>query len=168
MARVTVADSKGIWDELKTATDRAAVILAATFVEEVIFEAIIDSLLIADKKSIEELTGNNGPLGTFSNKVMFAHALGLIGEEARSDLNIIRKIRNKAAHQMDPFSLSDQQMKDLTGNFTVRYYGIFPFEKKTLPDSPRDRYIETCEKIAMRLENSEPLFSGSKREPEVD
>jgi hypothetical protein len=68
MVRKPLADREGIWTELQTANDRAAVILAATFVEEAILEAIIDSLKIEGADALEELIGNNAPLGTFSQQ----------------------------------------------------------------------------------------------------
>jgi hypothetical protein len=168
MVRKPLADREGIWTELQTANDRAAVILAATFVEEAILEAIIDSLKIERADALEELIGNNAPLGTFSNKIMIAHCVGIIGEKARRDSNVIRRIRNIAAHQMEPFSLNENRFRDMTSHFSVRYYPMVAHQPHELPESPRERYVETCEKIAMRLDNSEPLFSGEKRPPEAD
>ena len=104
MARKMASNRPSIWEELKNASDRAAVILAATYVDETLFEAIVDALEL-DASTVDELTGNNGPLGTFSNRVMFAHSVGMIGDQTKRDLTIVRKLRNVAAHDLESFVL---------------------------------------------------------------
>ena len=64
--------------------------------------------------------------------------------------------------------LGTSQFEDQTSHFRVRYYSMVSHQPQSLPSSIRERYVETCEKVAMRLENSEPLFSGDKRSPEND
>jgi len=64
--------------------------------------------------------------------------------------------------------LNENRFRDMTSHFSVRYYPMVAHQPHELPESPRERYVETCEKIAMRLDNSEPLFSGEKRPPEAD
>lgn len=48
--------------------------------------------------------GGNAVLSTFSSKITLAYYLGLISEHERKTLDCIRKIRNKAAHEIDILS----------------------------------------------------------------
>ena len=48
--------------------------------------------------------GGNAILSTFSSKITFAYYLGLISEHERKTLDCIRKIRNKAAHEISILS----------------------------------------------------------------
>jgi len=44
------------------------------------------------------LVGDNGPLNSFSSKIIVGYALGIYDEGMRNDLNIVRNIRNVFAH----------------------------------------------------------------------
>lgn len=48
----------------------------------------------------QRLFEGNGPLATLSAKIDLARLLGLVTETIRSDLHIIRDIRNEFAHQI--------------------------------------------------------------------
>ncbi len=58
------------------------------------------------------LDGFNAPLGTFSSRIKAAVALGLITPEQFSDLENLRKIRNKFSHTWEDMSFEDQSIKD--------------------------------------------------------
>jgi mannitol operon repressor len=78
-------------------SDRGAVLLAASILDEWLLE-IIQSYLINDKVSKELLLGFSAPLGTFSAKTKAAYSLGLIEKNEYDEINIIRKIRNEFGH----------------------------------------------------------------------
>jgi hypothetical protein len=46
----------------------------------------------------DELLKPDHPLGSFSSRIHMAHALGLLNETELADLDLVRKIRNDAAH----------------------------------------------------------------------
>jgi hypothetical protein len=114
----------------------------------------------ADDKTIEELISNGAPLGTFSNKIMCAAAVRLIGPRTRGDLDRIRKIRNASAHAVNPISFADQPLKDLAGALTPRALPI-PNSKPELPDrsQPRQRFQECCHQIYDQLYNDDRSYA---------
>ncbi|MBU2996643.1 hypothetical protein KO500_09360 [Cellulophaga baltica] len=79
--------------------ERSIAILGGTFLEMTL-EHVLYSFLPEYDKQVEKLFEFNSPLGNFSNKIQMAFCLGLIEKIVMQDLNLIRKIRNKFAHQM--------------------------------------------------------------------
>jgi hypothetical protein len=85
--------------EFYLGSDRAAVILQASNVE-----GILESLLQTKMRQPlsndlrDRLFDGNGPLSTFSHKVMLGYALELYGPVFRHDLDLIRELRNGFAH----------------------------------------------------------------------
>jgi hypothetical protein len=77
--------------------DRGAAILLAADVENALWSAIVRRLGIPRDRR-KELLGQNSPLGTFYNKIILGHAIGLFGEETRFNLDLIKAIRNSFAH----------------------------------------------------------------------
>lgn len=86
-------------EEIEGQTDRGAAIVGAAWVEEAI-SAAIESFLQSDQKAWQRLFDGNGPLATLSAKIDLSRLLGLVSETIRSDLHIIRAIRNEFAHQI--------------------------------------------------------------------
>lgn len=105
-----LVDRRKLWEgfeeEFREEGDRAAVIIGAAFLDELL-RRLITSFLIDDKKKVKRL-----PLGTFANKIGFAYCLGLISEDEHHDLEIIRDMRNKFAHKMHGLSLADQEIRE--------------------------------------------------------
>ena len=62
--------------------------------------AAIEAFLHSEPKVWDRLFKNNGPLATLSAKIDLARLLGLISEMVRSDLHIIRDVRNEFAHEI--------------------------------------------------------------------
>jgi hypothetical protein len=82
-------------------TDRGAGILFATNLENALRAAIIRRLNITENFHAR-IFGYESALGTFSRKIIMAHAIGLYGKETRSNLDVIRLIRNALAHAAVP------------------------------------------------------------------
>ena len=62
------------------------------------------NILLQEKNTDGDIfEGGNAILSTFSSKITFAYYLGLISEHERKTLDCIRKIRNKAAHEISIF-----------------------------------------------------------------
>lgn len=104
-------------EELEHQSDRGAAIVGAAWVEESIAYAI-QQVLEKETKSWERLFGPNAPLSTFSAKIDLARLLGLMTNTIRSDLHIVRDIRNEFAHQIahrtthDKLSFSSPHIRD--------------------------------------------------------
>jgi DNA-binding MltR family transcriptional regulator len=76
-------------------------------------EILLKTFLIHDRKMVDRLFKEFGPLGSLRSRIEMAAALGLISDVERYDLNLIRAIRNHLAHH--PFrevSFQDEKIKD--------------------------------------------------------
>lgn len=92
-------------------SDRAAALLAASFLEEQTKEALL-SILVEDERVISSLFSGYGPLSTFSAYIDVMYALGHIPRELCTELHLIRKIRNHFAHYPDITDFNTQKVKD--------------------------------------------------------
>lgn len=80
-------------------SERSIAIVGATFLEMVL-DHILLAFLPEDEKEVTKLMDYNQPLGNFSNKITMCYCLGLIDKTIKEDLTLVRKIRNKFAHDM--------------------------------------------------------------------
>jgi hypothetical protein len=96
-------------------SDRGAVILAATGVEDMLEWAILARMpgLLRDPSARDSVFGVNGPAGNFSNKIAMAYALGLIDRGARRDIHLIREMRNCCAHARQQVSFSTPEIQEV-------------------------------------------------------
>ena len=86
-------------EEMQGQTDRGVAIVGAAWVEEAM-SAAIESFLHSDRKAWDRLFGIAGPLGTLSAKIDLARLLGMVSDSIKSDLHIIRDVRNEFAHRI--------------------------------------------------------------------
>ena len=91
-------------------SDRAVALMAAAFLEDYLAR-MISSNMIENSKVRKEVFDHNGSLGTFSAKIDIAYMLGLISQEIRKDLHLLRKIRNEFAHTAKPLTFLDHNIK---------------------------------------------------------
>lgn len=99
--------------EIETTSDRACAIVSAAFLDNTI-QNIIMSFLCKDSSTQDRaLFNQNGPLSTFSSKVIIAYRLGLISKKEYDNLNVIRKIRNCFAHDLTVNSFETPDVKQL-------------------------------------------------------
>ncbi|GEM_PF-3151449 len=79
--------------------DRTVAIITATVLEQSLEVGIISKLRplnATDERAV--FFGESAPLNSLSQKITMGYALGLFGAQARSDMNIIRSVRNTFAH----------------------------------------------------------------------
>jgi hypothetical protein len=102
---------------VKNETDRAAAVLAAAFIDELLLRYLKKRLSVPD---LESLYGSDGAVGSFSRRIAVAQALGWLHVDTAHDLNVLRRIRNKFAHDFDHnLSFAAQSISDQTRNFRV-------------------------------------------------
>ena len=118
----------------------------------------------------------NGPLGTFSSKILLAYAFNFIGPETRSDLDLIRLIKSRFAHSRKPFDFSEPTIKPITdgikspdwpGAFIPHgYLNVAPDDQPpNLTDKahPKTRYVSACHVISERLLDHSPIVEEHHR-----
>lgn len=69
------------------------------------------------KKSDDKLFMPMGPLGSFSSRIEMAYRVGLISKTSADCLDILRDIRNKGAHKIEPFSYENGKYSESFKNF---------------------------------------------------
>jgi hypothetical protein len=103
MERHVPKDVRRILDDIRQENDRAVAIVGASLVEHFL-ERAIEGILspIRSTKDRERLFSLHGVASSFEAKTLLAFGLRLVGPKTRRDLDMIRKIRNEFAHDMNP------------------------------------------------------------------
>ncbi|KTD88157.1 hypothetical protein [Paenibacillus etheri] len=92
-------------------TDRGAALIGAAMVESKL-EYLLKETLVDNFSKAELFNGPNSPLGTFSSKIKLCHALGFITDKEAREANMIRKVRNEFAHNLEELSFSSQPVSN--------------------------------------------------------
>jgi hypothetical protein len=117
-SRRRVKDAKAEGAELiadySAESDRGAIILAATSLEDIIETMIKQKLpgLKDDESTARKLFERDGAIASFSRKIEMAYALGIIDKEYKKRIDIIREIRNACAHSRFPLSLEKEVLRN--------------------------------------------------------
>jgi DNA-binding MltR family transcriptional regulator len=117
-------DMKVLTEINQGASDRALGIIAASLVEihltKLIKKAFISEAKVRGKETVQEtMFHSSGPLGAFSSKIRMAYLMGLISNEFYKDLQILREIRNRFAHNTEIGSFDVPEISDRCFNFTL-------------------------------------------------
>lgn len=84
-----------------------------------------------DEKQSAELLGGFGPLSSFSSRISVASGFGLIPMDLAGDLHLVKKIRNRFAHQHSPLRFEEPPISAFVSNlravqWLLQYHGISP------------------------------------------
>jgi hypothetical protein len=106
-------DIEAILEELKDENDRAVALVGASLIEHALQEAIRSVLRpFSDNADLNErVFGNRGLFPGLSSKITGAFVLKIIGKQTQRDLELINKIRNTFAHDMNPLDFSYPEIK---------------------------------------------------------
>lgn len=91
-----LANYNSMVETFHSESDRGAAVLAGSYADNVLGKYL--AYKCKDKSKEEDLFGSNGPLSTFSQRILISQAFGLISGNAAVTLQHIRKIRNYFAH----------------------------------------------------------------------
>lgn len=105
-------------DVLNSESPRGGVLVATSFIESLLHK-VIEAFLIEGKPAEQLVKGFNAPIGSLSAKIAMAAALGLITERERRECDLIRRVRNKFAHNVHP-TFDDDDVKDICQELTFR------------------------------------------------
>lgn len=104
--------------ELTAESERGCALLAASHLD-FLLEKLLSAKLLGTKKHKKQLFDFNGPLGTFSGRIIMSYSLGLISDIRLTDLNTIRKIRNDFGHSPSTISFGDERIISLCNNLEL-------------------------------------------------
>src|SRR5690606_10585365 len=62
----------------------------------------------------------NGPLSSLSSRISACRLMGLITESEKNDLNLIRRVRNKFAHQEHGLKFEDDPISSMCSSLISR------------------------------------------------
>jgi hypothetical protein len=119
------------------AEDRTTVIMAASLLELQLRLAISSQLSTNDERLTEAIYTDNGPLSTFSSKILMARAMGIIGEKTATNLDRIRQIRNAFAHSLLDVNLDTPEIARI-----IAAIDVIPTDSakpELLPPEPKAR-----------------------------
>lgn len=120
-------------------TDRAAAILASSFIDEQL-ERLLIALLVDDSR-VREMFEGDRPLAAFSARVNFAFSIGLLPLNVYADLNLIRKIRNDFAHSATAVSFDLPPARDRCAALSVVKSDSGTFIEVAARSKPRDQFL---------------------------
>lgn len=165
-------------------SDRACAVLGAALIDERLKQLFNRRLHYSN----EALLLHSGVLGSFSSRISVARALTWITDDVRFDLDQVRDIRNKFAHNADhELSFADQSIADKCRTLKVAQTLIDAHEAlATRPptrfspqvvramasvfQSPRQRFEITIEMLAQHLDElgpTKPEYSGPNLREEL-
>ncbi|RUV04327.1 hypothetical protein EOB36_03490 [Mesorhizobium sp. M6A.T.Cr.TU.017.01.1.1] len=148
-ARIAVRD-------LDNESDRGAIILAATNVEDMLELKILERLptLQADEPARKFVFEQDGPISTFSRKILMAYAMGIVDKPYRKLIDLVREIRNACAHSRQPISLQVPELQDAC---KVVISDIWPDIKDHNPKTIRMAFVMKCTFIQHYILHGEKL-----------
>lgn len=135
--------------ELTRESDRGVILVGAAMLDRRLEQAIV-ARLRDDAKLAAELMGTDRAAGSFGSRIKLAYLLGLLTAEERRELDLIRRIRNKAAHVAGAatFNLFENQVRELTSRLPAET-GVRAFGE---PLSTRQRFIAVVTSLAWDIE----------------
>lgn len=119
----TLDQIKAFTEELKIQTDRGVALIAAAVLDELLEMLLTARLLEVGRDRHDALFGRGKPLDLFSAKIELGFQLGLYPNATRTQLEMIRAVRNEFAHSIEPLTFSNPQVDPQLGE---NLRGCFP------------------------------------------
>ncbi len=101
-------------------SDRAAVILLAAELDELLRKIIEKRLVPHNKKvSDHDILSSSGALGSFAARIDMGYRLGVLDSLVAYDLNLIRRIRNLFAHKTHGLHFESKEPQKLVSKSKI-------------------------------------------------
>ena len=178
-------------DEME-GSHRAAAIVGASFVEDHLVD-VLKSKMVKDENLTRRLFSPGGSHGDFAAKIDLGYLIGAYSREAYEELIIIRRVRNKFAHELELNNFERDDIRDYCNHLVLSQSKIvkairgedghsialtlgewekerdeeIPFSDfsfKTSPPSSRDRFATAC-KFYIAAFAILASHKGDKQEP---
>lgn len=98
---------------LTAESDRGAVILAVTAIDDALQIKLKSVFSSANRSDSDRMFDFRGPAGTFSARIALAKALGIIDGKLRDEIDVLRHFRNACAHAQNALSFDSQEARDI-------------------------------------------------------
>lgn len=93
-------------------TPRSSLILHGSMIEHMLEAQLEVKLSGLNSTERGKIFSPEGPLGTFANKVRMAKGLKIMDQATAKQIDVIRALRNAAAHSIEPMAFSDPPIKN--------------------------------------------------------
>ena len=130
-------------EEFELESDRGVGLISAAFLDGLL-ASMLEALLVDDRQIVERLLGDYGALGSSSARADLAYCLGLLSRDEWHDLGVIRKIRNRFAHEHSGLSFDDSRIADQCRALKVSSEVLASLSPAT-PDTMSPRELFTTE-----------------------
>lgn len=132
-------------------SDRAAAVLGAAFLDDQL--ALLLRATIRGGSSTESrLLERDRPLSSFSARIETAYGFGLISKQARDDLHLIRKIRNRFAHRVTDFDFESAGLKDRVRSLEIPAIVETELaESSPISDELRGQFVDALRGLSLVL-----------------
>lgn len=142
--------------------DHSMVLSLATFIEDTLGRLLI--AYFRNCKATRDLVkGFNAPLGTFGSRIKAVYSFGLVTEDQYRDMDILRKVRNKFAHNWEGVSLDDGDIKGMVGQLSGYTLSQDPIE-----GSCREKLLGTLSSCCIELQVFLKRIEAGKAEKATD
>ena len=150
-------------------TDRGAVIIGTEIMNELLLEFVIAIFPEMSKEKLHRLIKYPGPLSSFASKIELSYAFRLIGKNLYDSLNELRKLRNKAAHSQEKFSLNkfDEKISEIVNLGPNMSSFIRSQATKALYDYKINRLADSIDKEDMSNEEKSKMLKTIVRDKET-
>jgi hypothetical protein len=145
-------DPSRMVEALKGESDRGAIILASTMIDDRLRWAIEQKITSLNSDEMARFFRHDaGIAGAFSQRIVLAQALGIIDRKTRKHIDLVREMRNASAHAANQLSFASPEivaaLNYLKGNSSA------PIEDWTVA-MRRDVFVILCATIAASISNS--------------
>jgi DNA-binding MltR family transcriptional regulator len=127
---------------------RGGAVIAAAWVDDAL-EEYLRRFLSRDPQMANYLLQPEGALGTFGVRIKLAYALGMISDEVRRDLDVIRLVRNDFAHLRDASGFENPSV--IQRCRSLRAYRCYASSVRNAGRTPRQRFMVSALLLAAAI-----------------
>lgn len=138
--------------EMDLPDNRTCAVVSAALVENYLALAILSRLREMNTEEQDHMfEGRDLPLADFAAKIDLGYALNIYGTLVRDDLDQIRHIRNRFAHNLRVRDFDHEEVAPRCDRLNGPRYLDRPANKAGQPLNRRDRFVETATHLAARF-----------------
>ncbi|MGS2718925.1 hypothetical protein ACVBE9_12210 [Eionea flava] len=136
--------AKSLMEALSRESDRGAVVLAGSYIENLLALSLKSKLQDSKKSLVKNLFGANGACSTFSQRIDICEAFEVVQPSICKQLRAIKQIRNEFSHHPFEAKFTDEKINKLVCKLGLsKGMGL---QRLKEPNSARSRecYLLAC------------------------
>ncbi len=137
-------------------SDRGAVVLAGSYIENLLALGLESKLVVKKKALTNNLFGAHGAFSTFSQRIDICEALGFLKPEICKELREIKKVRNEFSHHPFEAKFTDDAINKLICRLRLSEGMGIRRLKRANGNKSRECYLLSC---GLTIANIKAAFS---------